>query len=59
MFLAFLASPGWLLVVCCNLFNKPVIVEEVEHPISVVDGLAILSEIDGDGGDAVKSANIA
>lgn len=42
-----------------NLFNKPVIVEEVEHPISVVVGLAILSEIDGDGGDAVKSANIA
>ena len=42
-----------------QLYRKPVVVAEVEHPITVTIGLALLSEVDGGGSDAIKSANIA
>ena len=42
-----------------DLYRKPIVIADVEHPITVTIGLALLSEVDGSGSDAIKSANIA
>jgi diguanylate cyclase (GGDEF)-like protein len=42
-----------------QLYRKPIVIGDVEHPITVTIGMARLSEIDGSGSDAIKSANIA
>ena len=41
------------------LFREPFVIEGNEQSLSATIGLACLSEIDGNGSDAVKSANIA
>ena len=41
------------------LFRQPFIVESTEQTVSVTIGLARLSEVDGNGSEAVKAANIA
>jgi len=41
------------------LFRKPYIIENAEQSLSATIGLAHLSEVDGNGSDAVKSATIA
>lgn len=42
-----------------QLFQKPLTVGEDKHTVSVTIGLAMLNEVDGDAGDAFKSASIA